>query len=662
MADSTSPRKFKVEPIESSIRRSRKCAPEPAELTPDSPGNPIEDAKEKLPKRKFLPQLIETTRTSSGKNLKTQAEPQDTLRKFTPQLMETSTDHRRSSNVQPQEDQPGTPENSTVEEDSVIQELPARRRFTPLLIDTAKRTRRTGDVRPAHFPSDRTDAIPEPSIGIRRSRTVQLPAQPENTPVSTSLPSPALTSAECRRLGIPVPRRGRSTSSQRQHSFRAPSLEPIESSESGDESKLSSSSSTPSSSSDLSYQMYKHATRLRESVDASSQGYLLELAAKAAERQLREQALAAFPNDDRHVRVDHYIGHDYDSPMRSIRSDSDRYRFGSVNWELKDMRRHAEFLEANKERERAAREARKRWNREYERKCGAWRNPFKNAVPHTHKDSVEMERMRKKARPPMLGADIEFPRCSSPEPARFDVTQGTYNERAAMCYLTEQSSPGPCGEGLWAVTAKKSIGAASVHSQAASRAPSTGSCSGGLWGGMCQGKAGNLSPPRGPTGLLTPREDATNLLEPSDATRNLHQLPPSPPPSNSGVASLDEKLELELAIEAEFNDEFVTQVYNYLSLGYPSIARRYDEELGKIARVAVTDLRHDDELESSRGYIRFGKDGNGAEEGIREDMCARWKALKAYIHEWARQQPGMCEPNNKHGGFGVAVRRGSWAW
>jgi hypothetical protein len=153
-----------------------------------------------------------------------------------------------------------------------------------------------------------------------------------------------------------------------------------------------------------------------------------------------------------------------------------------------------------------------------------------------------------------------------------------------------------------------------------------------------------------------------NPLESHNVHCHLQQLPPSPPPSNSGIAGLDEKLELEQAIEAEFTNEFVTQVYNYLSLGYPSIARKYDEELGKIARIPVSDLRHDDELESPWGYIRLGEDGNAKEEGIKEDMCARWRALRAYIHEWARQQPGMCEPNNKQGGFGVAVRRGSWAW
>ena len=675
MAEAGQARKFKVEPIETSVKKApRKFAPQPVETTSRSSKKNDQDAKENSPpRRKFLPQPVETSHKTNKKDSDASSHAKSAPRKFAPQLIETSSEKRKSKQDVSQGSDAETVATGEEEKDSepIIEEIPTRRKFAPVLIDTAKRTRRSGDVRPAHFPSDRTDAIPESQNGIRRLKALQLPAQPENTPINTSLPSPALSSAECRRLGIPVPRR-QTTSSPRQHSFRAPSLEPIDSSESGEDSDHSSGGSDHSSSSDMSYQLYQHATRMRESVDASSRGYLLELAAKAAERQLREQADAAFPNSDRHVRVDHYIGHDHeDSTSRSTtaRSDQDRHRFGSVNWELKDMRKHHEYLEANKERERAAREARRKWNKEYEQNCGPWRNPFKNHVPghkaQNQKENEEMERMRKRARPPMLGGDIEFPRCPSPEPARFDVTQGTYNERNAMCYLTQESGPGPCGEGLWAVKVKKSLGPVPIRSPADSRAPSpTSSTGGGLWGGFCKGKAGNLSPPRGPTGLMTPApiDDIGNPFDNIDASRNLNQLPPSPPPSNSGVASLDEKLEREQSIETEFSDEFITQVYNYLSLGYPSIARSYDEELAKITRMPISDLRQDDELECSRGYLRFGEDGNNKEEGIKEEMCSRWKALKAYIHEWARQQPGMQEPNNKYGGFGVAVRRGSWAW
>jgi hypothetical protein len=146
-------------------------------------------------------------------------------------------------------------------------------------------------------------------------------------------------------------------------------------------------------------------------------------------------------------------------------------------------------------------------------------------------------------------------------------------------------------------------------------------------------------------------------------------LPPSPPPSNSGMASLDEKLEFELEkeknIELEFDNAFVTQVYNYLSLGYPSMARKYDAELSKISHIPIVDLRRDDELPSARGYIRLGEDdehGGTNVEGIKEVDCWRWKALRLYIREWARQQPFMNKKENIMGGFGVTIRKGSWAW
>lgn len=668
MADSRQPRRFKVEPVETTVKKApRRFAPEPVETTSRSVKKEnLASAVAVTPRTKFLPEPIETTESTNRKNKDAPSSIAFKERNSASQLVEASLSQRGlNKRAPPEAELNHLAGYENMSSEPVITELPTRRKFQPVLLDTAKRTRRAGDAQPAHLPSDRTDAIPEHHHSIRRTRTVHLPAQPENTPADTGLSTiAALSSAECRRLGLPVLRRQTSDSSPRPHSFRAPTLEPIDSSESGEESDHSSNSSSHSTSSDMSYQMYQHATRLRESVDARSRGYLLELAAKAAEVQLREQADAAFPNSDRHVPVDHYIGHEDDDvkPYPS-RSDQDPRRFGSVNWEQKDMQRHHEHMEASRQKDKAAKEARKRWNKQYEQNCGPWRDPFKNQVPHEKKNK-EMERMRKQARPPMLGADIEFPRCPSPEPARFDVTQGTYNERTAMCYLTQESGPGPCGEGLWAHRMKKSLGPVPVQSPAESRAPSPAGSIGGLWGGFCKGQAGIPDIPRGPTGLLTPAildENMTNPFESFETALNIQQLPPSPPQSSSGFPSLDEKLEVQQKVEDEFSDEFITQVYNYLSLGYPSIARGYDEELSKITRTPVSDLRQDDKLESSRGYIRFGEDGNSQEEGINEDMCSRWKALKAYIHEWARQQPGMQESENRHG-FGVAVRRGSWAW
>jgi hypothetical protein len=530
---------------------------------------------------------------------------------------------------------------------------PARRRFTPQLIDTAKRTRKAGDVHPAHFPSDRTDAMPADIDGIGRFRHSNFTSLPNTANSAVNHTSTIMTSAEARRLGIPLPKRQFTECSLRQHSFRVPELDPILSSESEEDS------SSPSSPIDFSYQMYKHATRMRESIDATSSGYLLELAAKAAEKQLREQALAAFPNDDHHIRVDHWIDRDSEEHTAlNSRSELDHQQFESVNWGLKDLKQHREEIEGNKEQKLPRRETRiNRLHKQADVK--PWANPFAQAPasPKAWTKDAEMDRMRRNARPPMLGSDIKFPRCESPTGARFDVTQGSYSVRTAMCYLTEQTESDDCKEGLWAPKEVNGPCGVALWSQPSSRAPSPG----GLWAGCCQGA--NLTPPRGPTGLLTPRidEHALNPLESLD-TSGLHQLPPSPPPSNSGMANLDEKLEAEQQIEDEFDDTFVTQVYNYLSLGYPSLAQKFDAELSKISRVPMSELRLDDNLASSRGYIRLGEEESGKKDGIQEETCARWKALRTYIHEWARQQSRMAQPHNNMGGFGVLARRGSWAW
>ena len=72
-------------------------------------------------------------------------------------------------------------------------------------------------------------------------------------------------------------------------------------------------------------------------------------------------------------------------------------------------------------------------------------------------------------------------------------------------------------------------------------------------------------------------------------------MPPTPPSSHADFACIDEKLAAEVAIEEDFGDDFITQVYNYLSLGYPSIARMFDEELSTISKIPVSELRQDDQ-------------------------------------------------------------------
>jgi hypothetical protein len=157
------------------------------------------------------------------------------------------------------------------------------------------------------------------------------------------------------------------------------------------------------------------------------------------------------------------------------------------------------------------------------------------------------------------------------------------------------------------------------------------------------------------------------------------------------LQGLDERLRREKAaaereeqIIAEFDDTFITQVYNYLSLGYPALARGFDEELSKISRISLEELEHDDSSimdnlwagrrmreassyadgdrpvgsprKTATGHILIDSE---EKQGLSEvQRCPRWKALRLYIYEWARQHPDLNSISPL--AWGVRERRGSW--
>jgi hypothetical protein len=140
---------------------------------------------------------------------------------------------------------------------------------------------------------------------------------------------------------------------------------------------------------------------------------------------------------------------------------------------------------------------------------------------------------------------------------------------------------------------------------------------------------------------------------------------PVAPAQDDFTSAIDKKLTLERQIEEEFPDRVVTQIYNYLSLGYPSLAWAFDEELAKISRISVEELRKDDMQMDAKGYVGV-PEGNGTEESdVNGGKCRRWEALRLYVREWARQSPGFAEGGKKGAraeawGGGATVRRGSW--
>jgi hypothetical protein len=401
-------------------------------------------------------------------------------------------------------------------------------------------------------------------------------------------------------------------------------------------------------------------SRTRESCDDRFSGYLLELAAKAAEKQLREQALAAFPNESLHELVEHFydreveaasdeesvegIGMLLDGPSLALPS-VNRRKSTEVGWAVKEMQQHQEKLNRLREDEtnqKIAAEAREPtfpdpfWTNGMTAKP----SPFTNNAYKDAEKEDDLRAARAAASPPMLGADLKFRMCISPKPTKFESDQRV-----------------------------------DVH-------PHRTDTGGGLWGGYCVAEESGeyLSPAvQGPMLIKTPSnepEDPFSSAFSQDLTANGLPTSKSKGMGPRALAGIDETLQahaakskLEAELLQEFDDSFVTQVYNYLSLGYPSLARPYDEELARISRIPEENLRADDSKKNARGYIDIKPSSNSngqSPEKLKSNTdgngyCARWKALRVYIHEWARQHPSMSQGMTSPGAWGVRARRGSWA-
>ncbi|KAM3463066.1 hypothetical protein NHJ6243_003508 [Beauveria neobassiana] len=276
-------------------------------------------------------------------------------------------------------------------------------------------------------------------------------------------------------------------------------------------------------------------------------------------------------------------------------------------------------------------------------------------------DVAQLQRIRKFVSPPMLGKELNFRKCPSPKQTKLE---------------TDHSF---------------------VLSQNAKQNRDL-SGNGGLWRGYCcrsESTGGYLVPAElhPPAMMATPRtpgtpkelfsHEADCILAVSDEPASLWDVAAadsagSPPGACPGTAEhrlrsgapkglhmlhgLDERLqqekvraELDDKIALEFSDEFVTQVYNYLSLGYPAMARSFDEELSRISRIGVEELCRDDDKQLARGHMLEMNLDDTPEEA----RCPRWKALRVYIVEWARQHPDLDNLNPL--AWGVHERRGSWA-
>lgn len=571
------------------------------------------------------------------------------------------------------------------------------RRFQPEVLSTAKRSRRKGDANDANYQNYKT----EEGFVVHAREHRRHAGRRKANKMSTDDASPSLNTLdippEMRRCISPLDGSAPPRSDlqpERSHSFRCPELDTIESSESERESGYSSRRScspgqgSPITASDMSLPQasYKHATRMRESVDESFSHYLLQLEQKKAQRRLEEAALAAFPNSDFHEPVQHYINSEQDGseemeiedrPVTWEGFDEEEFLHraalrrestGTISWEQLEMQRHAEQLEQDRNANRSTEKKKETHS--------PWWNPAAGLT--LYQQDSELKSMRDRARPPMLGNDLMFPRCTSPEPARFDVTQGSEALRKQMCYLSEQSSVETATKGgLWAAAPVKKSD--QRMASAASKGPAQSTAGKGLWGGFCVSNDDDaslntaLSPPAGPTGLMTPAPRAANSnpFEQSFAQRNGSAVAVAATPMMSETVDLNRldailmsEKQMVAQIEREYPDSFVTQVYNYLSLGYPSLARPFDEELSKISCIPISELREDDvkAKQNPRGYIRLGTDfEGGGGQGITSQDCKRWQALKLYIFEWAKQEKNFDKTDATGGNWATTQRRGSWA-
>ena len=677
-------RRFAPEPVETATRSSRKkFAPEPVETSVRSSKNKKDEAEDassrratEKPRRKFAPEPVETTtRSSRNKDKESNSEDtgsKNTRRKFLPEPVETTkTRRRRKSWLGEDESQsPELEKESWNERDfQASPSNPSRsssggRKFTPELLETAKGSYRKGVRSPTTPPSDTSSTKAESPWG------------------SDKVPE----LGESRFSAAALARRQHEE--RRQHSFQVPDLPMIES-DSGDEMVSEAPSLTHTDTSMSSDR--RHLTKAHAEGDSYTD-YVLRLAAQTAEKRLQEQAMAAYINERTHEPVDHFaISHDDDDDEHvhvgkfSGENGADKMIFrrssaADLSWEMENMRKHHAQLEAARHELKEDTAGHSRFSaaalaaRHHQAaKAGKKAKKIKAVL----EEESELAKMRAAASPPMLGDDLVFPFTISPKMTRCDTDQiprpRTYDEDEDEA--DEEGDPQ-----LWHTDIN-------VSQQATA----------GLWGGLCQ--QGQSSQGHTPllSGLVTPAVERDNPFDagtpgrgartpgtktPGRGTRTpgrvryagMAFLPLTPPRSSDGLtdaftSSIDKKLLIERQIEEEFPDRVVTQIYNYLSLGYPSLAHPFDEELSKISRIPVEELRKDDGHTDAKGYVGAPEGEGSTEDQVSKGQCKRWEALRLYVREWARQSPNFTEENDRKrimvqgegSAWGKAVRKGSWA-
>ncbi|KAL2801730.1 hypothetical protein BJX63DRAFT_416688 [Aspergillus granulosus] len=423
----------------------------------------------------------------------------------------------------------------------------------------------------------------------------------------------------------------------RRHSFRVPDLPAIPSSCS-EESKDSPSPSLCASPPALPRRQAIPVDAIKQSGDDGPEKqflqYILPYPLQPSETQLKEQALAAFPNEQFYQPVDHFAidreeeepPYDGESllqhPQLKFRMNR-RTSSADLPFELEYLRRHKEEAGMNRRHYLTTRGGRlSQMNRRTSKGVDKI-----VAFEEAREMDRSLAQLRKAASPPMLGHDLVFPQSLTPATTMSEDTQKLSSNDTRHIF---SAFPG-----LWSAAPHSAV----QHER------------NGLWNGTCkaarQSTYGNdaLRP-----GLITPKYDGES------ATRNsTDEIPKTGEVSYPAAHNPRDHSE---GVDQEFNDGFVTQIYNYLSLGYPSVARYYDYELSKVSGVSVAALRANDMNTDAKGHVPVH---TVTRTDSADGACMRWMALRLYIQEWARQQPQMSEVDPFHETWGVLERKGSWA-
>ena len=661
-ASPTAKRKFRPEPIETTSKSSKskdaaqaeekllrprpKFAVEPVEtLTASSKEKSkkldgIED--DARPKRRFAVEPVETSaRSSKEKEEPKAAKPK---RKFAvqPVEMSTSSSRKKKDDLENTDEQKDTPSRSSS----------GGRKFTPELVATAKASYRKNRGVGSAVPKWLRDEV----------------AEDEG---SWSAPEPSDSKFSSANLA-------KAQKASRRHSYTVPDLLTIQSDSSEEES--------PTRPTPAPFSQYGS----REQVPrVSKRGHAREHQKQLEDlKLLREQAVAAYGQQEDNVPFNHYGGdsededHSVSVGKLSVQDNADpslfrRMSHNDLHLVMEDMRRHHDQLEQAKHdlqedtagisRFSAAALAARHNLHISHPASSTYRTRHEQPKEQQYGDD-ELAKMRKAASPPMQGNEIKFPFSVSPKMTRCDPDQVPRPRRAN----SEEEEEHDIGvDGMW-----------SVHvTPIKTDAPT------GLWGGLCQKDENAPTRPVTPlrSGLQTPAvfESRTPARGPKTPLKaqmwgGSAFMPLTPPRSkheksnDSFTAALHQKLGLERQIDEEFSPRVITQIYNYLSLGYPPLARPFDEELSKISKISIVELRRGDRSDTGtmKGHIGTPETEGDAEEDDdgRVKGCRRWDALRHYVREWAKQSPGFAEqralPNVGTGMWGnnAPVRKGSWGF